>query len=362
MERSGVRGRGGAAYPDLGRNGAICAGTESDARFVIANGDEGRSRVVHRPRAHGGGSARGPRGPRDLRLRGRREGQALSSSAPNIRGRSSKSRDRGSRRACAPAFSASDVLGSDFAFDVTVFPGMGSYVCGEETAMLNAIEGSSRRGAPAPAVPGESRGYPWQADRRSTTWRRSSNVPWIMLRQGAEAVRGARYGRVLGHEGAVLEPRLRAPRESSRWSSARRFVVVIEEAGGGGRDGKPLAAVLLGGPMGSVLRVRRRGTCRSATTAMAQRGIQLGHGGIVAVPQRRRLRRAPCAIGYAFMRDESCGKCVPCGIGSRRAADLANKPPPRRCARRCCLRLCDVMHDAQLCAHSGSSCRGPFAS
>ncbi len=221
--------------------------------------------------------------------------------------------------------------------------------------MLNAIEGSSRRGAPAPAVPASRglHGKPTVVDNVETL----VNVPWIMLR-GARGVRALGTAESLGHEGAVPEPRLRAPRASSRSSSARRSASHREKPAAGGATGSPLAAVLLGGPMGSVvlphdvgraglLRRRWRSATSSSVTAASS-------------PSRSDADFAALLRHWlAFMRDESCGKCVPCGIGSRRAVDLATNlhRADARDAAAPSLR-CDARTAA--CAHSGSSCRGPL--
>ena len=349
MERSGERGRGGAAYP-TGTKWRVCATTETDMRFVIANGDEGdpgsfidRALMEEDPHAV-------------------LEGLAICAYAVGakrgivfIRSEYPRAQERvetavgDARRA---GILGERSLGSDFAFDVTVFPGMGSYVCGEETAMLNAIEG--RRGEvrlrpPYPAVAG-LHGKPTVIDNVETL----VNVPWIMLR-GAEAFAALGTAESSGTKALCLNRGFERPGilEVEFGTSLR---MVIEEAGGGGRDGKPLAAVLLGGPMGSVL-LPPAWDVPVCYAAMAQRGIQLGHGGIVAVPHDTDFA-ALLRHWLAFMRDESCGKCVPCGIGSRRAADLA-KNLHRADARELLLRLCDVMHDGSLCAF-GQLLPGPI--
>jgi NADH:ubiquinone oxidoreductase subunit F (NADH-binding)/NADH:ubiquinone oxidoreductase subunit E len=314
MERSGERGRGGAAFP-TGTKWRMCASTPADARFVIANGDEGdpgsfidRALMEEDPHtileglaicAYAIGAKRGIVFIRSEYPRARERVETAIGDA---------------RRA---GILGDHVLGSDLAFDVTVFPGLGSYVCGEETAMLNAIEG--RRGEvrlrpPYPAVAG-LHGRPTVIDNVETL----VNVPWIM-RRGAEAFTALGTRASSGTKAICLNRGFARPGivEVEFGTSLRE---IVESAAGGGRDGRPLAAVLLGGPMGSVL-PPAAWDVPVCYGAMAERRIQLGHGGLVAVPRDADFA-ALLRNWIAFMRDESCGKCVPCSIGSRRASDLA---------------------------------------
>jgi NADH:ubiquinone oxidoreductase subunit F (NADH-binding) len=145
------------------------------------------------------------------------------------------------------------------------------------------------------------------------------NAPWIM-RHGVEAFaamglpesRGTKaicFNRGFAHPG-IVEIEFGMPLRE-----------VIEQLGGGGAGGVELEAVLLGGPMGSIV-TPNQWDAPVCFSAMAKRGINLGHGGLVAIPK-------PADWGailrhlLTFMRDESCGKCVPCRLGSARAHEIA---------------------------------------
>ena len=340
VERSRVRGRGGAAYPTW-RKWRICAATEADARFVIANGDEGdpgsfidRALMEEDPHALLEGLAIC--------------GYAVGAKTGIVFIRSEYPRalervEAAVREARVAGILGEHVLGSAVAFDVTVFPGMGSYVCGEETAMLNAIEG--RRGEvrlrpPYPATAG-LHGKPTVVDNVETL----VNVPWIVKR-GAEKFSAIGTAESAGTKALCLNRGFARPGivEVEFGTSLRR---VIEDEAGGSRQGSPLAAVLLGGPMGSVL-VPKTWDVPICYDAMAKRDIQLGHGGIVAVPSDADFASL-LRHWLRFMRDESCGKCVPCGIGSRRAVDLA-ADLKREDTRGALLRLCEVVRSGSLCA------------
>jgi NADH:ubiquinone oxidoreductase subunit F (NADH-binding) len=238
------------------------------------------------------------------------------------------------------------VLGSGFAFDVAVFPGMGSYVCGEETAMLNAIEGFRGEVRLRPPFPVDAGlwGRPTVVNNVETL----VNVPWIVAR-GPEAYRALGTEASSGTKVLCLSRGFARPGlvEVEFGVSLRQ---VIEEAGGGGRDGAALESVLLGGPMGSLVSPADWDV-PVCYTAMAERGLQLGHGGLVAIPRGTDPARLLVHL-LEFMAEESCGKCVPCRVGSRRGLEMARGLLDGSGAGGPELldRLLEVVSEASLCA------------
>jgi NADH:ubiquinone oxidoreductase subunit F (NADH-binding) len=314
MERSGERGRGGAAFP-AGLKWRRCAQAPGGPKHVVANGDEGDpgsfvDRVLMERDPHS--ILEG------MILCGWAVGAA--SGIVFIRSEYPAALAR-MRRAIGEARAAGllgpSVLGSGFAFDVAVFPGMGSYVCGEETAMLNAIEGLRGEVRLRPPFPVDSGlwGRPTVVNNVETL----VNVPWIVAR-GAEAYRALGTDASSGTKVLCLSRGFARPGlvEVEFGVSLRQ---VIEEAGGGGRDGAALEAVLLGGPMGSLVSPADWDV-PVCYTAMAERGLQLGHGGLVAIPRGTDPARLLVHL-LEFMAEESCGKCVPCRVGSRRGLEMA---------------------------------------
>lgn len=342
VERSGERGRGGAGFP-TGVKWRACASAPSEIRYVIANGDEGDpgsfvDRVLM-----------------ELDPHALIEGMALCAYAVGasegiIYIRSEYPRAVARVQAAVSAAREAGMLGTDvlgrgtgFAFDIAVFPALGSYVCGEETAMLSAIEGfrgEVRLRPPHPAVSGLY-GRPTVVNNVETL----VNIPWI-VRHGAEAyaARGTTGSRgtkalCLNHGFArpgIVEVAFGIP-----------LGEVIEDVAGGGAGGRRLAAVIVGGPMGSVVGPQDWDV-PVCYQAMAARGIQLGHGGLVALPEGTDWG-ALLAHWLSFMQHESCGKCVPCRLGSARAREIAAAPgSPERSAR--LRRLFEVMEEGSLCA------------
>jgi NADH:ubiquinone oxidoreductase subunit F (NADH-binding) len=344
LERSGERGRGGAAF-STGTKWRVAARAQDPDRVVIANGDEGdpgsfvdRALLEADPHAVLEGMALCARA-----IDARKGFVYVRSEYPRARERISAA----VAEARAAGVLGPSMLGSRQSFEVSVVSGHGSYVCGEETALLNALEGCRgevRLRPPYPAVSGYA-GLPTVVNNVETL----ANVS-IALAMGAE--RYASLGttacsgtKVLSLNAGFARPGL----VEVEFGTPLR--AVIEDAGGAG-----LAAVLLGGPMGSLLPADAWDV-PICYAAMAERGIQLGHGGIVAVPEGTDFAQL-LRHGLRFMSDESCGRCTPCALGSRAALALAggNLDAATRAELR---RLFGVMEQASLCAF-GQLVPGPL--
>lgn len=344
LERSGERGRGGAAF-STGAKWRAAAHSADPHRVVVANGDEGdpgsfvdRVLLEADPHAVLEGMAL------CARAIDAREGFVyVRSEYPRAHARISAAVSE----ARAAGVLGPSMLGSGESFEVSVISGRGSYVCGEETALLNALEG--RRGEvrlrpPYPAEHGYA-GRPTVVNNIETL----ANVP-IVLGMGAE--RYARLGtaacsgtKVLSLNAGFARPGL----VEVEFGTPLR--TVIEDAGGGA-----LAAVVLGGPMGSVV-PSDAWDVPICYAVMAERGIQLGHGGLVAVPNTTDFA-ALLRHGLRFMSEESCGRCAPCALGSRAALARARGNLDTS-SRAELLRLFDVMEQSSLCAF-GQLVPGPL--
>ena len=335
MHTSGQRGRGGAGFPTAFK-WQQCAETPSDVRYVIANGDEGdpgsfidRVLMEHDPHA--------------LLVSMAICGHAVGARSGIVFIRSEYPRAIAVVERAIEAARVAGLIGGEGSlaeFDVTVFPGMGSYVCGEETAMLNSIEGFRGEVSlrpPYPAVQGLY-GKPTVVNNIETL----AAVPWI-IGHGGEAYARMGGGGCRGTMALCLNHGFARP-GIVEVEFGRSLREVIEKDGGGGRDGTKLEAVLIGGPMGSVA-MPEQWDVPVCYEAMAKAGVQLGHGGLVAVPRGtdwgRLLRH-----WLTFMAEESCGKCVPCRVGSGRAAAMfeAGADPVTLDA------LLEVISQSSLCA------------
>jgi NADH:ubiquinone oxidoreductase subunit F (NADH-binding) len=336
MIASGERGRGGAGFP-TGRKWEACA-SATGAKVVIANGDEGDpgsfvDRVLLELDSHAV-----------------LEGLALCAFAVGaedgivyVRGeypRAAERMERAVDEARAAGWLGVGVAGSRFRFDVQVRRGHGSYVCGEETALLNALEGLRGEVRLRPPYPTESglEGRPTVVNNVETL----VNVPWIVGR-GPEAYKSLGTDASSGTKALCLARGFAQPGilEVPFGISLRE---VVEKHGGGGRDGRAIRALCLGGPMGSVS-PPETWDVPVCYAAMRESGLELGHGGIVPVLEGDDPR-ALLHHWLGFFADESCGKCAPCALGSSRSLALLEAGAARAELEG----LLDVIAAGSLCA------------
>jgi len=350
VERSRQRGRGGAGFP-TGAKWRTCAEAPGEPRYVVVNGDEGDpgsfiDRVLMEQDPHTviegillcGYAVGASHGIIFIRSEYPKAVEIMRAAVESVR---------------AAGIVGASVLGSKFSFELSVVEGLGSYVCGEETAMLNTIEGfrgEVRIRPPYPAVEGLY-GKPTVVNNVETL----ANIPPIIA-DGADAYAAMGTDKSKGTKVMCFNRGFARPGllEVEFGITLREL---IEEAGGGA-DGKRLDAVVLGGPMGSLL-VPEEWDVPVCYGAMGERGIQLGHGGLVAIPEESDPRGL-LEHWLEFMMEESCGKCVPCRLGSRAAWNLL-KANGDGATRPQLERLFEVMEQASLCAF-GQNMPGPMRS
>ncbi|MBI5898978.1 MAG: formate dehydrogenase [Rhodocyclales bacterium] len=307
---SGLRGRGGAAFP-AGIKWRTVLEAAATQKYVVCNADEGDSGTYSDRMLMEGDPF--------CLLEGMAiAGRAVGADRGYIYVRSEYPHAIAALQAALAA--AGDFLGDGFGkFHVEVRKGAGSYVCGEETALLESLEG--RRGIvrskpPLPAVEGLF-GRPTLIHNVITL----ASVPDI-LAQGAAAYREHGSGRSHGtlpfqlagnirHGGLVEVPFGLTLRE------------LIYDFGGGSRSGRPLRAVQVGGPLGAYLPEAQFDTPLDYE-AFAAIGAGLGHGGIVAFDDKVDMAKQ-ARYAMKFCAIESCGKCTPCRIGSTRGVEVIDR-------------------------------------
>lgn len=334
---AGLRGRGGAGFPVSVKWSEAAAGPPP--RYVVGNGDEGdpgsycdRLLMESDP---------------DRVL----EGLTLAGYAVGaergfvlVRSEYPVARDR-LRAAVARAYTAGHlgrhVHGTDVNFSVDIVEGAGSYVAGEETALLHAIEGLRGAVRPRPPYP-TSRGL-WHQPTAVNNVETLAALPWIVQRGGAAYARigqGAETGTKL----VCLNERFALPGayEVPFGIPLRR---VVTDLGGGLRDGASLRALQVGGPLGGFLG-RDDLDLPLLAGALDAAGVALGHGSLVAVDGRV-SSRALLRHVWQFAADESCGACTPCRVGTQRALDLLDRPAAAPAEWR---RIIDPLATASMCA------------
>lgn len=350
VKAANLRGRGGAGFP-AGVKWEFARRAPGSPKFIVANGDEGD-----------------PGSYIDKYLMERNpalllEGMALAGYAVGAQTgfvyvrseypRSKPALDAALEEAYAAGNLGEDIQGSGFSFHVHVVVGAGSYVVGEETALLNSLQGLRGAVNARPPFPAE-RGYhglPTVVNNVETL----CNVPAIALR-GAEFFKALSPGANPGSKLVCLNERFARPGiwEVPLGTSLR---VICEELGGGMRDGRSLKALQIGGPLGGILPAWELDTPFDFEP-LAEKGCMLGHGGIVAFDDRTDARELARHL-LRFGAHESCGKCFPCRIGMTRALELVSADGPVE--RRKLEELLETLEVASLCAH-GSGMPAPIRS
>ncbi len=257
---------------------------------------------------------------------------------------------RAVERARAAGVLGPSVLGSAYAFDIEPRLGAGAYICGEETSMLESLEGKRgqvRAKPPLPALSGLF-GKPTVINNMLSF----ASVPWI-LEHGAKAYAEYGVGRSLGSQPFQLAGNVRFGGlvELAFGPTIRELV---EGFGGGTRSGRPIRAVQVGGPLGAYFPQELLDMPLDYESMTRAKGM-LGHGGIVVFDDTVDMARQ-ARFAFAFCAKESCGKCTPCRIGSMRGAETVDKiiaGHERQKNVELLRDLCEVMTDGSLCALGG---------
>jgi NADH-quinone oxidoreductase subunit F len=351
VEAAEVRGRGGAGFPAGVKWRFTRAATGAD-KFIVANGDEGD-----------------PGSYIDKYLMERNpqlvlEGMALAGYAVGaahgyilVRSEyplSKPTLDATIAKAHADGWLGSDIQGSGFDFDITVVEGAGSYVVGEETALLACLQGLRGTVSARPPFPAERgvHGMPTVVNNVETL----ANIPYIALR-GAQAYHDLSPDtKTAGSKLVCFNERFSRPTvyEVPFGMSMRRL---CDEVAGGMRDGHTVKALQIGGPLGGILPAHLLDTAFDFEP-LAAHGCMVGHGSIVAFDEDMDMRALTVHL-LEFGAHESCGKCFPCRIGLRRAHEMFSAGTP--VDRERFEQLLETLELGSLCAH-GSGMPAPLRS
>jgi formate dehydrogenase iron-sulfur subunit len=316
IKLSGLRGRGGAGFPTGIKWNTVCL-APADQKYIVCNADEGDSGTFADRMLMEGD-------PFSLIEGMTIAGIALGATKGYVYIRSEYPHAIRTMRAaidagCAEGVLGSDIMGSGLAFDIEVRMGAGAYICGEETSLLNSLEGKRgvvRAKPPLPAIEGLF-GKPTVVNNVISL----ASVPWIMA-NGGPAYAAFGMGRSLGTlsvqlagnvaRGGLIElpfgPTLRS---------------VIEEWGQGTASGRPFRAVQVGGPLGAYFPDALLDTPMDYEAFTAAGGL-IGHGGVVVFDETVDLA-AQARFAFEFCAAESCGKCTPCRIGAVRGMEVVDR-------------------------------------
>ncbi|MGE3475302.1 MAG: NADH-ubiquinone oxidoreductase-F iron-sulfur binding region domain-containing protein [Rhodospirillaceae bacterium] len=345
--KSGLRGRGGAGFP-TGIKWKTVAEAKGETKYIVCNADEGDSGTFSDRMIMEGD-------PFSLI-----EGMAIAAIATGatygyiyIRSEypvAVRVMNQAIRNARAAGLLGTRVIGSDHSFDIEVRVGAGAYVCGEETSLLESLEGKRgqvRAKPPLPAIQGLF-GKPTSVNNVITL----ASVPAI-LSEGADAYKHLGMDRSRGTIPIQLAGNVKYAGlfEAPFGMTLGDLVMKI---GGGTRSGRPVRAVQVGGPLGAYFPTSLFDTPFDYE-AFAAKGGLIGHAGIVVFDDTVDLARQ-ARFAMEFCAIESCGKCTPCRIGSVRGVEvidriLAGNSGPEQFAL--LDDLCSTMRQGSLCALGG---------
>ncbi len=316
IRASGLRGRGGAGFPAAVK-WDLTLRAPGNIKYVICNGDEGdpgafmdRAVLEADPfrvieglaiAAYAVGASEGfiyvrreyPIAARHLR-------QAI-------------------QTASADGLLGENILGTSFNFKLHIREGAGAFVCGEETALIQSLEG--KRGMPRPKPPYPAQSGLWGKPTLINNVETLACVPWI-LRKGPEAFAALGTEKSKGTKVFALAGKIKRGGliEVPMGISIRE---IVEDIGGGIKDGRTFKAVLTGGPSGGCIPARLADT-RVDYEELTAMGAIMGSGGLVVLDDR------DCMVDIAryflrFTQDESCGKCTFCRIGTKRMLEILDR-------------------------------------
>ncbi len=312
LERSNLRGRGGAGFPFFIKLNT-CKAAEADCKYIVCNADEGDPGAFsdmylmeHHPHkilfgmmisALIVGATKGV-----IYIRAEYP-QAIW----KIRGAINELKQM--------SLLGENILGIGFNFDFKIIKGAGAYICGEETSLLNSIEGlrpEVRTRPPFPAVEGLF-GKPTVLSNVETF----ANIRWI-LEHGGEVYSKIGKGRSTGTKLVSLDSHFKHPGiyEISMGTPLKQ--IVFDIAGGFTTN---IKAMQIGGPLGGIVPISKIDSLTLDFESFNEHGFLLGHASMVCIPENFPMIKYLAHL-FEFTKKESCGKCFPCRLGTQRGHEL----------------------------------------
>lgn len=353
--KSGLRGRGGGGFP-TGRKWQFAANVQADQKYVVCNGDEGdpgafmdRSILEGNPFAVIEG----------MMIAGYAYG--ASEGYFYVRAEYPVAVERLKKAIAAMekiGLLGDHILGTDFSFRAHLRLGAGAFVCGEETALLNSIEG--KRGMPRPRPPYPAIKGLWGKPTCVNNVETLATVPYV-IRIGGEAFSKIGTPKSTGTKVFALGGKINNVGlvEVPMGTTLR---TLIYDIGGGIPGGKKFKAIQTGGPSGGCLTEKDLDTPIDYDTLVAK-GSMMGSGGAIVMDEDN------CMVDVAhfymsFICDESCGKCTPCRVGTKRLYEMLTAVVEGRGSEETLEQmkeLAQVIHEGALCA-LGQTAANPILS
>lgn len=342
---SNVRGRGGAGFP-MGLKLEFCRNTESETKFIICNADEGdpgaySDRYLLEKQPHSvlygmliAGYVTGANwGVLYIRAEYPDAAEIIEKEIENLR---------------AAGIIGENINGSGFSYDFKVIRAQGSYICGEETALINSIEGQRPEVRVRPPYPAQQGLFnkPTVVNNVETL----ASLHYI-IENGGAAWKSIGTERSSGTKLVCLDSFFNNP-GIYEVDMGTSLGTVITQLGGGFKE--PVKAMQIGGPLGGLVPISKIDNLAIDFETFSREGFLLGHASIICVPETMPVIDFLEHL-FDFAAYESCGKCFPCRLGTKRGHEMFKKAQTSdyKINRKLLDDLLETLEKGSLCAHGG---------
>ena len=342
---SNVRGRGGAGFP-MGIKLGFCRNTPSDTKFIICNADEGdpgaySDRYLLEQRPHSvlygmliaGYVTHANWGVLYIRAEYPEAADIVQAAINEIR---------------EAGLIGKNIDGSNFSFDFKVIRAQGSYICGEETALINSIEGQRPEVRVRPPYPAQQGLF-----NKPTTVNNVETLASLhyIIEEGGAAWKSLGTDKSSGTKLVCLDSFFNNP-GIYEVEMGTPLSKVVQDLGGG--FSKPIKAMQIGGPLGGLVPVSKINDLSIDFESFSQNGFLLGHASVVCVPEAMPMMKFLEHL-FDFAAYESCGKCFPCRLGTKRGHEMTTKAlaGSYKIDRELFEDLLSTLEQGSLCAHGG---------
>lgn len=345
IKSSAIRGRGGAGFP-TGLKLEFCRNTESDTKFIICNADEGdpgaySDRYLMEQRPHSvlfgmlisGYVTHANYGVLYIRAEYPKAAGIVQKAIDELR---------------SEGLLGNNIDGTGFSFDMKIIQAQGSYLCGEETALINSIEGQRPEVRIRPPYPAQQGLFnkPTMVINVETL----AALHYI-VEQGGEAWKAIGTDRSSGTKLACLDGLFNNP-GIYEVEMGIPLSVIVNDLGGGFKT--PVKALQIGGPLGGLVPISKINNLTMDFESFSKNGFILGHASIISIPEDFPMMKFIEHL-FDFAAYESCGKCFPCRLGTKRGHELCIKAlnSEYKINRDLFNDLLTTLEKGSLCAHGG---------
>lgn len=345
IKSSNVRGRGGAGFP-MGSKLEFCRKAKNDIKFIICNADEGdpgaySDRYLLEKQPHSvlfgmliaGYVTHASYGIVYIRAEYPEAVQIVQQAIDDLRENN---------------LLGDAIAGSEFSFDFKVIQAQGSYICGEETALINSIEGQRPEVRVRPPYPAQKGLF-----NKPTVVNNVETLAALhfIISEGGQAWKGIGTEKSSGTKLVCLDSFFVNP-GMYEVEMGTPLSTVVNKLGGGFKS--PVKALQIGGPLGGLVPVHMIDKLTIDFESFAQHGFLLGHASVVSIPEGYPIMKFIEHL-FDFASYESCGKCFPCRLGTKRGQELSEKALSSnyKIDKRLFNDLLTTLEKGSLCAHGG---------